>query len=91
MTPLRVVVLPSARAHLDALPEDAQRRVGHALRVLAHAPRSGRKLPFAFETYTKVVILRRRPRWTRRIVYRIRGNDLIFDFLEAGWKDRELL
>ena len=50
MMRLKVVVLPSASEHLDALPESAQRKVAHALRVLAHVPRSGHALPFADET-----------------------------------------
>ena len=89
MRRLKVVVSPLASEQLEALPEAAQRKVAHALRVLAHVPLSGRQLPFTYETYTKLVVLRR-GRWTIRIVYRIRGDELRFERTEPGWMPHDL-
>lgn len=89
---MNIVVMPSAAKQIAALPEVAANAVAEALERIQSVPHIGRCLGLdpigEGEAYDNVVIVRRRPRWTVRIVYELTGDDLVVHFVNPSWLPR---
>lgn len=84
---MRVRLNPRAESQLAELPAVAARRVVDALRILAAVPRSGRRYPDDSELaglLYKLVVIRAR-RWTYRITYEIRSDEVVIFYLYPSW------
>ena len=84
---MKVRLTPRAERQLVALPEPAARRVVSGLRLLQGAPRAGRLYPEDSEfrgLFYKMVVVRAR-RWTYRITYEVRSDELVVLYLYPSW------
>ena len=89
---MNLVVTARARAQVAALPAIAARAVDKTISLLQQLPRIGVPLSISdddqSETFTKLVVVHRRARWTLRIVYRIQANDVIIEYVDPSWLRR---
>ena len=84
---MNVRLTPRAESQLAALPLPAARRVVSALRLLQAAPKLGRPYPQDSEfrgLFYKVVVVRAR-RWSYRVTYDLRSNELVVLYLYPSW------
>jgi hypothetical protein len=86
---MNLVVKPSAAAQLAALPRIAQLAVDDALQLLLLAPHIGVKMEdhLGGVFYQKLAVVLRR-RWTLHIVYQLRGDDLLVEYIDPSWLKR---
>jgi mRNA-degrading endonuclease RelE of RelBE toxin-antitoxin system len=84
---LKLRLNPRAERQLAALPAPAARKVVEALRVLEAVPNSGRRYPDDSEfrgLHYKLIVVRAR-RWSYRITYEIRPNQVVVFYLYPSW------
>jgi mRNA-degrading endonuclease RelE of RelBE toxin-antitoxin system len=84
---LRVILSRIARLQLAALPAPGAQRVVEALRLLQAAPPSGPAYPddspFRGDRYKTVMVRARR--WTYRITYTVRRDELRVRYIYPSW------
>lgn len=84
---MKVRLNPRAEHQLAALPRPAAQRVVRALRLLQATPKLGRAYPDDSEfrgLFYKIVVVRAR-RWSYRVTYQIRADELVVMYLYPSW------